>query len=210
MLPAVARAQEPPALPPWDVAGFAGVFNGHTAPADGPGYRDDWFHAVQTGIVLGRHLTRHVKLELEAAATNGGEWLRERQITIPGYPFPYPIGSEVTTSVRSAGAALTWQFRDNEWVHPFLQAGVSVDFDREQTRTWEQSFIPDPRSGVLPRVPLVEASFEDETTRHVRGLVGGGAKLYVSERAFVRTDGRWSFGDERQNLALRLGFGVDF
>jgi hypothetical protein len=41
-------------------------------------------------------------------------------------------------------------------------------------------------------------------------VLGGGAKLYFNERAFVRTDARWSFDRQRQNLAMRLGLGIDF
>jgi hypothetical protein len=41
-------------------------------------------------------------------------------------------------------------------------------------------------------------------------MVGGGAKFYVSPRAFVRTDGVAAFGRSRQNVTLRLGLGIDF
>jgi opacity protein-like surface antigen len=195
----------------WDVAGSVGLFAGYRPRADGAaGYQDQWRHNVQVGATIGRHLTPHLKLELEGTATNGGRQFRERVVTIPGYPYPYPIGSEVTTSVRSIGAALTWQFRENEWVHPFVQAGIATDFDRVTVRTWEQFFHGTPRPGATPERLAEEHIEGPTTTRHVRAIVGGGAKLYVSEAAFVRTDGRWSFDPEQHNLAFRLGFGVDF
>jgi hypothetical protein len=112
--------------------------------------------------------------------------------------------------VRSLAAAATWQFRDNEWVHPFVQAGVSADFDRATVRSWEQFYYGDIRSGQAP-VRVADAVVEGPNTTHVlRGLVGAGAKVYVSERAFVRSDARWTFGRDSHNLAFRAGMGVDF
>jgi hypothetical protein len=105
---------------------------------------------------------------------------------------------------------VTWQFRENEWIHPFVQAGVTADFDRVTVRTWEQFFYGARDPGV-PLQQLQEARVEGPTvTRDVRAAVGGGAKLYFNARAFVRTDGRWTFDRTRHNIALRLGVGIDF
>jgi hypothetical protein len=190
--------------PAWDITGTTSLLAGHTPVPDGFGYQDDWFHVVQGGILVGRHLTRRLKMEFEASGTNGGTQFKQRLITIPGMPNPYPVSLEDTTSVRSLAGALVWQFRDNEWVHPFLQAGVSADFDRVISRTWE----PFDYTNALSRVP--EPRVEETTYRRVRAVLGGGAKIYVSERAFVRTDGRFIFGRERQHIVGRIGFGVDF
>jgi hypothetical protein len=193
----------------WDVSASTGLFSGHTPRTTGRGYQDSWFQSVQGGLSIGRYITPHFKLEFDAAATNGGRQIRERLIDVPGYPYPYPIGSEVTTSVRSLGAAMVWQFADNAWVHPFLQAGVSTDFDRVTVRTWEQRVYGDPRAGT-PSLRVSEDRIEGPaTTRAVRALLGGGAKFYVTENAFVRTDARWTFDRARHNLAFRIGFGID-
>ena len=194
----------------WDIAGTVGFFGGHTPTPESPAYQEDWFETVQGGIVVGRHISRHLKLEVEATGTGTGTQFLQRSITVPGFPYPYPIASEVHTSVRSLGGALTWQFGENEWVHPFVQAGVSADFDRVTVRTWEQVFAGDPIRGTGPRV-LAEERVDGPTThRAVRGAIGGGAKVYVSERAFFRTDGRLTFDRDHQNVVFRLGFGIDF
>jgi hypothetical protein len=203
-VPAVAAAQSP-----WDVAGTVGLFARYTPRTNGSsGYQDLWMHNVQGGAIVGRHLTRNLKLELEATTTNGGTQFRERNVLVPGAQFPVPIGSEVTTSVTSIGAAVTYQFRDNEWVHPFVQAGLSTDFDRVTVRTWEQFSFG--RPGVPPERVVEERVEGPTTTRQLRGIVGGGAKVYVTERSFVRTDARWSFDRRQHHLAFRVGFGVDF
>jgi opacity protein-like surface antigen len=208
-VPALAHAQAPP-TGRWDIAGTAGLFAGHTPrTTDGAGYHELWFHSVQGGVTLGRYFTPHLKLELEGSASTRGKQYRERLVAVPGYPFPYPIGSEAFTSVRSLSAALVWQFRENEWLHPFAQAGVGTDFDRVSIRTWEQFYNSDPRAGTVP-LRVGEERNDEATTTHVRGVLGGGAKIYFTPRAFVRTDGRWTFDRRRQNLVMRIGVGVDF
>ena len=202
-IPAIVEAQTG-ADSKWDITGMAGLFAGHTPVSEGFGYQDDWFHVAQGGIIVGRYLTHHLKIEVEATGTNGGTQFKARQITVPGTSVPYSVTSEDTTAVRSFAGALTWQFHDNEWVHPFLQAGVSADLERVITHTWEPFDYNNP----LFRVP--QQRVEEATYRRTRAVVGGGAKVYVSERAFVRTDGRFIFDRERQDIVGRIGFGVDF
>jgi hypothetical protein len=210
-VPAGAWAQSTTvSVPQWDIAATTGLFAGyHPRVAGGRGYQEEWFHSVQGGVTVGRYLTRHLKLEVEASIGSPGTLFRERSVAIPNSPYPYSIGSDVSTSVRSLGAALTWQFRDNEWAHPFVQAGVSADVDRVTVRTWED-FLFDTPPGAPPQRVIEERVAGPATTREIRGVVGGGAKVYVTPRVFVRPDGRWTFGRERHNVALRLGVGVDF
>lgn len=211
-IPCVAYGQTaPPERDAWDVAATAGLFAGYRPRADGiTGFQELWFQNVQGGITLGRYLTPHVKLEVDATTTTSGTQFRERLITLPGAPYPFPIASEITTSVTSLGAALTWQFRDNEWVHPFVQAGLVSDFDRVTVRTWEQFTYGTPEVGGPPRRAIAERIDGPTTTRAVRALVGGGAKFYLTPEAFVRADGRWWFDRDRQNVVARLGVGIDF
>ena len=203
LIPAVASAQ-----PKWDIAGAGGFLAGYTPrPEDATGYQEEWFHNVQGAAIIGRHLSTHLKLELEASLTTRGSQFRERQVSVPGFPSAYSIGSEVFTRVGSVGAAATYQFGRNDWVHPFLQAGLSADFDRVTVRTWEQFVYSNTR---VPPQRVVEERVEGPTTvRAIRAVIGGGAKLYVTERTFVRTDSRLSFGRDRHHWAARIGFGVD-
>lgn len=208
-VPAAATAQQPEGVGNnWDIAATAGLFAGY-GPESGSRYQELWFQSVEGGITFGRYLTPHVKLELEASATTGGTQYRDRTIAVPGYPYPYPLTSEVTTTVRSLAASVAWQFRDNEWVHPFLQAGLSTDFDRVTVRTWEPVLIS-PYPGAPPIREVAERIDGPATTRKLRGLLGGGAKVYLTQQWFIRSEGRWTFGRERHNIAVRLGAGVDF
>jgi hypothetical protein len=199
------------AQPQWDAAGTIGVFAGHTPRPDAARYSDDWFQAAQGGLIVGRHVTRQLKVEIDGSITGPGRQIVERLVTIPGFPAPYPVGAEVETSVGSLGMAVTWQFRDNEWVHPFARVGVSADFERRQlVRAWDQAFYPSGRGGPGPTGLAGPAEEGPTTTTSARAMVGGGAKLYVSPHTFVRTEGIVAFGRSRQNVILRIGFGLDF
>jgi hypothetical protein len=199
-----------PAQPAWDIAAFAGVLAGSAPLERDEPYGDDWLHTGQGGVIVGRHVTTHLKVEFEASATGSASRFVQQFVTAPGIPYPYPVGSEVITSVRSLVGAVTWQFFDNEWVHPFVTAGVAADFERRGLHVWEQRYYPgDPRStgSVLVAADRREGP---ETSRVLRGLFGGGAKLYVHERAFIRADGRLAIGANAHNVAFRIGVGLDF
>jgi hypothetical protein len=204
LVPLAAEAQ-----PIVDLAGLAGFFVGRQPSRDGPGFEESWTQAAQGGVVFGGYLSPHLKIEFEATGTTAGTRHVSRSVVVPGSPYPYWITSEQEHSVRSISAVAAWQFRDNEWVHPFLEAGLSADFDHVVVRTPEQFFLGDPRSGSTP-VRVAETRTEESTTTQARGVIGGGAKAYFSERAFVRTDVRLTFDQQRLNLAFRGGVGFDF
>lgn len=204
--PAVAAAQSK-----WDVAGSAGVLGSHAPDLGSRRYVDDWVHVAQVGLIVGRYLSSHLKVELDASATTAGRQYVEWQVNVPGFPYPYPLVAELTTSVRSLGAALTWQFGDNDWVHPFVRGGVSADFERQHMRTWDQViYAPDPSGVSLPLRVTGPAAVGPTTTANARLTAGAGAKFYVSSRAFVRTEGAVAYRPSRVNATLRIGFGVDF
>ncbi len=195
----------------WDLAAMGGVFAGHEAePATAP-FRDNWFQTGQGGVVLGRYVTPHLKFELEMTGTGEGTQFVQRHVSVPGFAFPYPVGAEAHRSVRSLGTALTWQFLENQWIHPFVQAGLSTNFDRRTVHTWPQNFNSgDPRQGGTVIRVAEEMVEGPHSTTAVRAAVGGGWKLYLSPKLFVRTDGCASFGPRNYDLAFRVGFGADF
>jgi len=191
----------------WDVTGTAGLFTSHVDANDAGGHSEDWDNTVQGAVVFGRYLSRQLKLELEASTTSRGVQYQSIPVTMPEIPYPYLIFSEVRTSVRSLSGIVAWQFGNNEWVHPFVLAGVSADWDDAIVHVPQQFYRSDPR---VSSIPIADSRTESHTTQHVRGVFGGGAKLYFTERAFVRTDGRLTWSADRQSLAFRAGVGIDF
>ena len=190
---------------------MVGIFAGHADDDDHEDYDGDWFHTGVGSVTVGRYFTPHLKVEFDATATGTGTQFIQHYVTVPGVAARYPVGAEAEMSLRSLGAAATWQFYENEWVHPFVFAGLSADFDRSSLRVWQQHYYNGD-----PRVPGNQILIAEErregphTTTRMRGVVGGGAKLYVLEQVFVRADGRVSIGVARQYVAFRVGAGFDF
>jgi hypothetical protein len=161
------------------------------------------------GISVGRYLTPHLKLEGELTQSTEGDRYVQRSVPVPGYGL-YPITSEQSLRLTSASAVVAWQFLENRWAHPFIFAGASLDFEHERIYTPQQVAFGIP--GVRGN-PLVAAEHTEDLgwNTHARGLVGAGAKLYVTPRAFFRTDARIGLGaSDSAHVSFRVGMGVDF
>jgi hypothetical protein len=195
----------------WDVAATTGVFVSHPTDPPDSGWAEHWYHAGALGVAAGRYLTPHVKLEGEVVLTSEGSRYVERVVQVPGVGARC-AASEQFTRNHGVSSALVWQFFDNQWVHPFVLAGVTFDFERRRIHTWPQVFFrgDPPYSG--SEVLVATDRIDDlGTDVFVRGLVGAGAKIYASPRAFFRADSRVAVGSGASgHVAFRLGFGVDF
>jgi len=109
----------------------------------------------------------------------------------------------------TVGATGVYQFLDNQWVHPFVGAGLEVARERHVAESLPSSVQRLPTTALpltLRPVPAI-----DNVSYSVRPVVTGGFKFYVSQRAFVRTEVRTSFSTDRP-LAIqwRGGVGIDF
>jgi hypothetical protein len=207
---AEADAQTASPVSRWDIAASTGVFVGHPSDAGDVETFDDWYHSATLGVTVGRYLSPNLKVESELTISGEGSRYGQRVIQVPGVG-PYPVSAEYLTRTNSVSGALVWQFFENQWVHPFVFAGAAVDFDRRGFHTWQSYFRADPR---VPGSEILASGEQTEslgTVRRVRGLIGGGAKLYVGPRAFFRADTRIGIGSaDSGHVAFRLGFGVDF
>ena len=206
-----ARAQSAAAAPSrWDVAGMGGLFFGRPVETSNDLRFDRWYDTGTLAITAGRYLTRHLKIEGEGVVSGEGERYVSQQVQVPGVG-PYPVSSEQFVRINNVAGAVVWQFFDNQWVHPFLSAGASLDFDRERRHTRAQSYFRgDPR---IPgnEIPIAVERTEDlGTTHRARGTVGTGVKVYMTPHAFFRSDARIGFDSRSSHVALRVGFGTDF
>lgn len=200
-----------PSDPRWDTSAMTGIFIGHPADLSPGDHFDDWYLGATLAITAGRYLTKHLKAEGELTLSSEGERYVQQLVQVPGVG-PYPLGSQQMVRTNGVSGSLVWQFLDNQWVHPFVFGGAALDFDRTRVRTWGQSYYRgDPR---LPGNEIVVARDRLEdlgTTTRARGIIGTGIKIYVSPRAFFRSDARVGVGGENSgHVAFRLGLGVDF
>jgi hypothetical protein len=199
---------EPTEVNPWDVTAVVASFSGRPPETQGP--YDNWFNVGAAAVALGRHLTPHLKVEIDLSATSEGRRWVQRFVTIPGSPSPIPFGAEQFTRTREVSGSLVWQFLENQWAHPFVQIGAAIDADRTRERTFRQQvYIGGSRPENL--VVLNEGGETDPTTTtRVRLLLGGGTKVYLNSQVFLRGDARVAIDPAVRSLALRAGFGVDF
>jgi hypothetical protein len=206
-----AEAQTPPAKPPrWDVSLVAGYLAVRPEIDLTDRYADRWYDAGQAALTVGRYFTPHLKGEVElSTSTEGRQWIRQ-YANVPGLPFQVPYGSEQFSMLREVSVAVAYQFFENQWVHPFVFAGVAADFDRVRSETERQLYaVGDPRL-THPVVLTDEIHQGPETTTHARMVFGGGGKFFTTQRVFVRADGRYVAGEGSHHLALRIGVGFDF
>jgi len=57
---------------PWDAVFVAGVLAGRPDLDDPRDYRDAWFDTAQAGVVVGRHLSPNLKVEIELTTAAEG------------------------------------------------------------------------------------------------------------------------------------------
>jgi hypothetical protein len=184
----------------WEGSIHLGWFSGD-APAAGDW--NDWYDAPVVSVDVGRYWTSHLKTEAGVSVAGEGRFYSQRRIDNPGQPAPAYRFTEHLLSSTQASGALTYQFLENAWVHPFVSAGVLVVREKERRAIQDPFGVP---VGALPAI-------RSETARQVRAhaFLGGGLKLYVNERAFIRTDARLMLGAPRISaFAWRAGIGVDF
>lgn len=197
-------------LPGWDASVVAG---GLVADRDMPAtvaYRQ-WFHTGTVGIVAGRYWSPHFKSEIEFSTSGEDDRYISRYVGVSTAQYSPTFGSEQFLRVQEVSATAVWQFFENQWVHPFLQGGLTMDFETSRLHTWPQSYYTgDPRTPAN-RVVLAEERTEGPTSSsELRGVVGGGAKFYLAPRVFLRTDARVTLGRSGRHATFRGGFGVDF
>jgi hypothetical protein len=118
----------------WDVAGFTGGWWGRPEEASTPErYDDEWFGAWVGSMSVGRYWSPFIKTEIDATLSSEGDRYVTQQVVLPGERSPRFFSTETQHQERSVAALLTLQAGRNWWVHPFIQGGVSVDWDRVRT-----------------------------------------------------------------------------
>jgi outer membrane protein W len=192
----------PPDAPRWDASGHLTWLGRHLQPSLS---WDRWYEVATGGATVGYFWTPHLKTELDVTTSTQGEAYSVEPVP-PLPPFPTFVQREHEFHLMTVSAGLTAQFFENAWFHPFVGAGIDVIREREQIQTTQIASPRDPRAPPLPP-PQVET----QTQYLARPFVSAGFKVYVSERAFIRTDWRTAFSsDGVTTLAWRNGIGFDF
>ena len=197
------RSLVPAQYPRWDVGGSLSILTMSKSETRSPW--NDWNSLGEFRADVGRYWTTHLKTEVAIATSNQWDDFESVAYPVPGATARTFAYIDYARQLRSVAPALTWQFRENTFMHPYVSGGVKVGMLREH-RTREGGTF---RIGSLSYAvtPLDERS----TTVTARPFVAGGFKSYVSRSVYVRTEARAAFGsDGLRQLTLGAGMGVDF
>jgi hypothetical protein len=168
---------------------------------------DNWYNrSTYGGAILGWYWTDHLKTEVEFGATSPGELYAVQAVAVDGQTAYASSRHRFTT--RRVTAGQQYQFFRNAWVHPHVMAGADLTWhthqqDDDPVLLYDQvsrtSRLLRPARTIGPSISL-----------QVRPFAEVGTKLYLSRRAFVRTDFRLTFDRGVDEVLLRVGLGVDF
>jgi hypothetical protein len=209
-----AQSAAPTVQPPWDVVAAFGWFG---ARQDEVVRYQDWNRrGWQASLTFGRYWTDHWKTEMELAGAARMPSQGTTPVDLTAFPevppqyAPYYIFVEHRFSNFRLSIGQTYQFLRNEWVHPFVGAGIDIDRERHQTWSpWQgiPRIVGGGPQGDLAEFPEART---DEAGWQARPFALAGVKVYVARRAFFRGDARLAFASRLDQAAMRIGFGVDF
>ena len=196
------RSLVPATFPRWDVGGSIGLLTVTTSESRKSW--NGWDQNAEYRFDLGRYWTTHLKTDVAVTTNNMWSDWRSERLPVPGAPTAYAY-TQIDRRWFGVAPAVTWQFRENTFMHPYVSGGVKVSILEEHSfrdaTTQRSGAISYPVPGLDERRTLVLA----------RPFVAGGFKSYINRSVFVRTEGRVAFAQDgvRQVSAI-VGIGVDF
>jgi hypothetical protein len=190
----------------WDFGVNVGWLGGNkTELAD---HWNQWYETFATTVDAGYYWTPNFKTETSVGYTTEGDVYTQEQITLPGPQAPIFFSREHSFGLTAVRLGASYQFFENSWVHPFVTGGAQIAWERHTVET-PFPFISgrDPQS----RFPIPELDAPPRTQFSAHPFVGAGAKFYVNERGFIRTDLSTALdGRGATHVTWRVGAGVDF
>jgi hypothetical protein len=199
----------PPNMPRWDVDASIGLLT--TSDLGGDRFNGfelaDGDHRAMPAYVfgVGRFWTQHVKSDVGVTLTPeqySYEVVRTTSLALTpgGYDYTNRLSRLTTLS-----GAVTYQFFENTFVHPYVSGGVNLGWVGEHRFRDELTTTDKRRQYAIARVD------EHDTSLLIRPIVVTGCKSYFNERTFLRTEALVAFGPGGVAQAtFRIGAGVDF
>jgi len=190
-----------PSPPHWDVSGHVAwltVDKGDIAPQ-----WNRWYDVATFGASAGRFFGPHVKIEADVATSAWADVYVEHSFITAAQPYPIYYAQPERFRMTTLSGGLSYQFLNNRWFHPVVGAGFE---SARETRVVESFTVGGPPpAGAAIDPPGTTVSWENRPFAHV------GAKFFVSERGFIRSDVRTTFGGHGvAQVSWRTGFGMEF
>ncbi len=199
----LAEAQSAAPMPKIELAASAGLMSATPGPNDN-GYGDHWYGDGRYAGSIAYYWTRNLKTEFEHQWSGEGARYQQDFVNVGG--AIHPFGREVFYQLQQSSLKVVWQFGDNLWVHPYVSAGAVLDIERRHSLS-PPVYQPGIRGTVIIRPPA-----DEDLGTHYRGgwTLGGGAKFYVTPKAFFNTGVIGSAAKRAATISVIAGFGVDF
>lgn len=194
----------------WDVHAAPDIlWLAYAEAADTESGRDleDWDVRWVGTVDVGRYWNSHVKTEVGILTGAHTRWYGHELVTaVTGESVTAGLYGD--TRQTQVSVALTYQFLENVFAHPYVSAGGRLAV--RNIRVERAANVWRYRNGEY--VVLDVPPYERQTTDvRVRPFVAFGTKSYFNERLFVRPELMLVFSPNGLCQAgLRLGFGVDF
>ena len=169
---------------------------------------NDWHSQFGVTGGVGWYWTDHHKTQVDFTGTTAA-----RVYSSQPY-FVTPQQQTFVTTLRSyesqrVSLIQLYQFRRNEWVHPFLGAGIDIVREVSSGRD-DPIFFYDQ---VLRQSRLARDSvrYDGRTRVAARAVLTSGVKAYFSRNVFALTDVRVGVSSRRaEDMQWRFGLGADF
>lgn len=172
-------------------------------------YHERWAHMALFEASAGYYWTDHLKTEIGALWTTDGETSGSEVITLPAVQVGWVYHTN-RFSVRQFGIGQLWQFGRNAMFHPWIGAGVDVvHIEHELDRPAQFLYVSAPPGRPAQSLP-VEAAVLRSVTNRALPYAAAGFKAYFNERGFVRSDLKLQLRGGIEQVAWKIGIGVDF
>ena len=196
------RSLVPATFPRWDAGGSIGFLAIKTS--DTLTTWADWEQKAEYRFDLGRYWTTHLKTAVAVSASHPWQDYESLDVAVPGVPRGF-LYQRVDRQLFNVAPAVTWQFRENTFMHPYVSGGVRIGLLQEHRYNGNDTIRMGTISDTVPHVD------ERRTVVLARPFVAAGFKSYLSRSVFVRTEGRAGFAqDGMRQLTGIIGIGVDF
>lgn len=197
-----------PDVPRWDVNLNAGIF-GHR-PGDFDERYNNWYSEGRYAASIGYYWTENLKTELEFAHSGEGNRYVQEEVRIPRTGALHSVPVEAFNRLQQTSLRMVWQFGNNTWVHPYVNAGYVLNADRLRRRSpVTYSYPGDPRI-VPPILVRPEINSGPDVEYHSGASVGAGSKFYVTPAAYINTGVQWTYTRPAKTITFFSGFGVEF
>jgi hypothetical protein len=185
----------------WDIGGSLGMLAGNRKDSSGFASGSCSCDSLTWAgnIDFGRYITQHLK------ADAGILWAPSRYFYESNYVYPQTFPLTYTSrevAPTSVSAALTYQFFENVFAHPYVSAGIRVTSFSEESRT----IVYNSNYSSPPAVTTNSRKYME-----ARPFIAAGYKSYFNGRVFMRSEGLLAFDENGiSHGTVRLGFGIDF